>query len=80
MRVFYGEDCLVLYSYIMKISSIYILRKSFYHYNIHVNSVCTTADEKLSINTYYLYKGLEKVFISSGKHKYVLLRQLKNTY
>jgi glycosyltransferase involved in cell wall biosynthesis len=77
MRVFYGEDCLVLYSYIMKISSIYILRKSFYHYNIHVNSVCTTADEKLSINTYYLYKGLEKVFISSGKHKYVLLRQLK---
>lgn len=61
----------------MKISSIYILRKSFYHYNIHVNSVCTTADEKLSINAYYLYKGLEKVFVSSDKHKYVLLRQLK---
>lgn len=76
-RVFYGEDCLVLYSYIMRISSIYILREAFYHYNIHENSVCTTPDERLSVNSCYLYKGLQSVFMGNEKYKYILLRQLK---
>ena len=76
-RVFYGEDCLVLYSYIMRISSIYILREAFYHYNIHENSVCTTPDERLSVNSCYLYKGLQSVFMENEKYKYILLRQLK---
>lgn len=76
-RVFYGEDCLTLFSYIMKISKLYILKKSFYHYMIHENSMCTSADERLSTNTFYLYKGLERAFLQKQEYKYVLLRQLK---
>ncbi len=76
-RVFYGEDCLTLFSYIMKISSLYILKKSYYHYNIRNTSMCASADERLNTNTYYLYKGLEKEFINKKEYKYILLRQLK---
>lgn len=76
-RVFYGEDCLTLFSYIMKISNIYILKKSFYHYNIRRTSMCRSVDERLITNTYYLFKGLEKAFISKNEYKYVLLKQLK---
>lgn len=76
-RVFYGEDCLTLFSYIMKISSLYILKKSYYHYNIRNTSMCASADERLNTNTYYLYKGLEKEFINQKEYKYILLRQLK---
>ena len=76
-RVFYGEDCLTLFSYIMKISKLYILKKSYYHYNIRKNSMCASADERLNTNTYYLYRGLEKVFISREDYKYILLKQLK---
>lgn len=76
-RVFYGEDCLTLFSYIMKISSLYILKKSYYHYNIRNTSMCASSDERLNTNTYYLYKGLEKEFINKKEYKYILLRQLK---
>lgn len=76
-RVFYGEDCLTLFSYIMKISSLYILKKSYYHYNIRKTSMCGSVDERLNTNTYYLYKGLEKEFINKKEYKYILLRQLK---
>lgn len=76
-RVFYGEDCLTLFSYIMKISNIYILRKSFYHYNIRKNSICSTKNQSLINNTYYLFEGLKKVFSTKTEYKYILQRQLK---
>lgn len=76
-RVFYGEDCLTLFSYIMKSSNLYILRKSFYHYNIRKNSMCGTKDQRLLTNTYYLFDGLQKAFDTKTKYKYILQRQLK---
>ena len=76
-RVFYGEDCLTLFSYIMKISNIYILRKSFYHYNIRKNSICSTKNQSLINNTYYLFEGLKKAFSTKTEYKYILQRQLK---
>lgn len=76
-RVFYGEDCLTLYSYMMQISSVYILRKSFYHYVIKNNSMCRSRDERLLSNTYHLYNGLKKAFTGYGDLTYVLLRQLR---
>ena len=78
-RVFYGEDCLTLYSYVMRIQSIYILKKSFYHYIIRQDSMCRSADEKLLCNTYYLFQGLQKEFqkVKEKEIKYILLKQLK---
>ena len=78
-RVFYGEDSLTLYSYVMRIQSIYILKKSFYHYIIRQDSMCRTADEKLLCNTYYLFQGLQKEFqkVKEQEIKYILLKQLK---
>lgn len=76
-KVFYGEDSLVLYSYMMKCKNIYVCGKSFYHYIITGNSICSKVDERLPMNTYYLYKGLEKAFLGYGELTYKLLEQLK---
>lgn len=77
-RVFYGEDALVCYTYMLKCKSVYIDKTSYYHYRIHKNSVCRTADERLLHNSFYLYNGLKKVFMESSQCRDVLLRQLKN--
>ncbi len=74
--VFYGEDALTLYSYCMSISSIYIKRKAYYHYNIRSGSMCSTPDSRLPYNTYLLYTGLKKAFIKSEQST-VLMKQLK---
>lgn len=74
--VFYGEDALTLYSYCMSISSIYIKRKAYYHYNIRSGSMCSTPDSRLPYNTYLLYTGLKKVFTQSEQSA-VLMKQLK---
>ena len=60
-RVFYGEDALVCYTYMLKCKSVYIDKTSYYHYRIHKNSVCRTADERLLHNSFYLYNGLKVV-------------------
>lgn len=61
-RVFYGEDALALYMYCLECESIYILKKAYYHYLIHFNSMCRVADERLLTNTFYLYKELKEKF------------------
>lgn len=76
-RVFYGEDCLTFFSYIMQCQKVYILNKSYYHYIIKHNSMCSKIDDRLLTNTYYLYKGLEKAFLGYGELTYKLLEQLK---
>lgn len=76
-RVFYGEDSLTLYSYVMKCKNLFILKKSYYHYIIKGESMCSKVDEKLPMNTYYLYKGLENAFIGYGDLTYKLLEQLR---
>lgn len=76
-RVFYGEDCLTFFSYIMRCKKVYILNKSYYHYVINHNSMCSKTDDRLLTNTYYLYKGLEKAFLGYGELTYRLLEQLK---
>ncbi len=76
-RVFYGEDCLTFFSYMMRCKKVYILNKSYYHYVINHNSMCSKTDDRLLTNTYYLYKGLEKAFLGYGELTYRLLEQLK---
>lgn len=80
-RVFYGEDALAFYSYMMKCKNIYICKSSYYHYRIRNNSISASIDQRLVMNSYYLYKGLEKAIFDSfcnDKSKYNLLKQLKN--
>lgn len=74
--VFYGEDCLAFYTYCMKMKSIYVRKKAFYHYNIHSGSMCTAYDSKLPDNTLLLYQELRKVFMQR-ENCYPLLKQLK---
>lgn len=75
-EVFYGEDCLTLYRYCLAIHSVYISRKSYYHYNIRNGSVCWRADERLPYNSYLLYKELKKAFLSYP-HPDILMKQLR---
>lgn len=77
-RIFYGEDCLTTYAYMMLASSIFIYKKSFYHYNILSNSMCRTKNEKLLNNTYYLYNELKRIFSGYGELSYILLRQVRH--
>lgn len=76
LSVFYGEDCLAFYSYCMRMKSIYVKKKAFYHYNIHSGSMCTNADPRLPNNAFLLYQELRKVFMQC-KDYYPLLKQLK---
>lgn len=78
-RVFYGEDCLTLFTYMMLVDSIYILKQSFYHYNVLPGSVCRKPDDRLLTNALYLYRGLESVFDAYGESElsFELERQLK---
>lgn len=75
-EVFYGEDCLTLYKYCLSIHSIYISRKSFYHYCIRDGSACWKADERLPQNAYLLYRELKKAFINYSNPN-VLMKQLR---
>ena len=74
-RVFYGEDALTIYPYCLR--CIYILNEAYYHYYIRNNSMCRAANEKLAINTYYLYNGLRDAFMESNCAN-SLLKQLKH--
>ena len=75
-KVFYGEDCLTIYTYCLLAKSIYIQKKAFYHYNIRMGSMCLKKDEKLPYNSYLLYSELKKKFYEY-KDPYCLMRQLK---
>lgn len=75
-KIFYGEDCLTIYSYCLLAKSIYIQKKAFYHYNIRMGSMCLKKDEKLPYNSYLLYSELKKKFYEY-KDPYCLMRQLK---
>ena len=75
-EVFYGEDCLTLYQYCLRINSIYIRKKSFYHYNIRDGSMCWRPDERLPYNTYLLYQELKKAFMNYSE-PYILMKQLR---
>ena len=76
-RVFYGEDALTIYPYCLRCKRIYILNEAYYHYYIRNNSMCREANEKLAINTYYLYNGLRDAFMESNCAN-SLLKQLKH--
>ena len=76
-RVFYGDDALTIYPYCLRCKRIYILNEAYYHYYIRNNSMCRAANEKLAINTYYLYNGLRDAFMESNCAN-SLLKQLKH--
>lgn len=75
-EVFYGEDCMALYKYCLLIHSVYISKKSYYHYNIRNGSTCWRADERLPINAYLLYQELKKLFMNYSNPN-ILLKQLR---
>ena len=75
-QVSFGEDALTLYSYCLRIQSIYIKKESYYHYYIHAGSMCRNLDETTITNNYYLYTELKQLFCRQ-KEKYLLLRQLR---
>lgn len=77
-RVFYGEDALAFYSYMLKCEKIYVIKKAYYHYLIRCDSMSRRKDERIILNTYYLFKGLEMAFSTNEKCKYSLMRQLRS--
>ena len=72
----YGEDAAVFYGYMMKCKNIYIMDKSYYHYCIRNDSMCSTKDVQLLSSTYQLYAYLQRAFQVSEAHD-SLMRQLK---
>ena len=75
-KITYGEDSAIFYSYCMKIDTMYICHKAFYHYCIRKGSMCSDHDPEIILNTYRLYNVLLRAF-QVDKNKDVLMRQLK---
>ena len=74
--VFYGEDALTVYSYILRCSNIYISHKCYYHYCTRFGSMCFSQDERLFSNAKILFESLKKTF-SQDDHVRELLPQLE---
>ena len=75
-RITFGEDAAVLYKYCLNAKNILITHRAFYHYKIRSGSMCLNKDEKILLNTNYLYTSLKTSF--EGQNcEYSLMRQLR---
>ncbi len=78
-RVFYGEDAMRFYRYMLKCKSVYFTRKAYYYYNFQTSSLSFVFNEKLMMSNYFLYQSLYAAFQNSSFAP-VLLRQLKQNF
>lgn len=76
--IFYAEDAIFVYQYLLECKSIYFLRIPFYHYRYREESVCHSRNERMLQNTNQVYLELRKVF-EQYDIKDVLLAQLEKT-
>ena len=74
--VFYGEDAIFVYQYLLKCHSLCFLRVPFYHYRYREDSVCHSKNERMLENINRLYLELKLVF-EQHDEKEVLLAQLE---
>lgn len=74
--IFYGEDAIFVYQYLLECKSIHFLRIPFYHYRYRQESVCHSRNERMLENTNQLYLELKAVF-EQRDIKEVLLAQLE---
>lgn len=75
LRVFYGEDAMILYRYCLLCNSIYIMREPLYHYIHRQGSAQKQPREGEAESLYLLYKNLASAFQASP-HSAMLMRQL----
>ncbi len=75
----YREDDCLTYSYLMRCTSVFVLRKAFYHYRYVANSHSRKWDERFfsHINDYYLFV---RESFSRSAYNNVLLPQLDRYY
>lgn len=61
-EIFYAEDAVFLYQYILQCRSIMFLKNAFYHYRFREESVCRSKNEKMLGNMNRMYLSLKKAF------------------
>ena len=77
-RLYDGEDVACVYDACLRASSIVIDNHTYYHYNIHEGSVCTSVrDERYFANAVYLYQYMMGIFQKSEERE-ILMPQLKH--
>lgn len=74
--IFYGEDAVFVYQYILRCRSLYFLKVPFYHYRYREESVCHSKNERMLENINRLYLELKSAFEQHEENQ-VLLKQLK---
>lgn len=74
--VFYGEDAIFVYQYLLQCQSVCFLKVPFYHYRYREGSACHSKNERMLENINKLYRELKAVF-EQHEEKAVLLAQLE---
>lgn len=74
--IFYGEDAVFLYQYLLECKSVYFFKNALYHYRFRADSVCRSKNEKMLENINCVYCELKKVF-EQHSMKDVLMAQLQ---
>lgn len=60
--IFYAEDAVFLYQYLLECKSVYFLRESYYHYQYRKESVCHSKNEMMLENANRMFLELKDVF------------------
>ncbi len=78
-ELFYAEDAVFLYQYILQCKSIIFLKKAFYHYRFREESVCHSKNEKMLENTNRKYLSLKKAFSGHYMERELISQLQKRT-
>ena len=75
-NIFYGEDAVFLFQYLLECKSVFFYKEAFYHYRFRKESVCRSTNERMLENTSAMYLSLKAVF-EDHDMKASLMEQLK---
>ena len=75
-RITYAEDSVFLYRYILRCSSVRIMKESFYHYRYRRDSAVHSIDRNMLTNINRVFANLEAAFMGH-EMEHVLMRQLQ---
>lgn len=78
-RVFYGEDAMRCYRYMLRCKTVYLVRQAYYYYKIQASSLSFVFNEKLMLSIYRLYDNLYAA-CQNSPFAPVLIRQLKQYF
>lgn len=76
-RTKFAEDDICVYSCIINSKRVVVSNEAYYHYRLHDNSICTTADDEYFEKILLFYNQLKRIF-SDSEYSCELMKQLNH--